>query len=379
MGIQSYPSGISGQPDVLLTNLKEGQGLNWDAATGRWINGKEFVNPPTITSPAADATIQAAVAFTVTCSAFVGASGMNLVWFDNDWEFATDIQFQNVFLSYYNQTGSATSISATVPVGYASCFIRVRQNTVDRKGIYSAPVRIVLRQIQYFTTSGNFSVPANTSTVSVSLVGGGSGAAIQATGAGGGGAVLGATNVSVTPGATIAVTVGAGGSSTSGGGTTTFSGQNAAGAAGTAGANTTGKVSGAGTNGGTGGSAVGGGGGGAGGAGNNANVPNGGPGSTGGNGGNGVTLAVDGVTRGGGGGGGSNKAPSVNYDHTGGSGAGGGTNGVSGLSANNPNPSPTFASTPADGSGGGAGGNWGAGGSTASTGGNGVAILTWTF
>ncbi len=382
MGIKSVPEGLSGQPDVSLVSLRDGQRLAWDATNSKWTNGKEFIPAPSITSPAAGATISGGgVSQTWTCSAFASATGMNLVWFDNDWEMATSPAFDNVFYALYNQTGSATSVTATPPNGYGSAFIRVRQNTVDQKGIWSAPVRVVVAQIQYFNTSGTFVVPANTNTVTPFLVGGGSGSSVNNVVAGGGGGVTQPGAVSVTPGASITVTVGAGNSGTTAGGTSTFLSSNAAGGAGTSTAQT-GKASGNSQAGGAGSTNAGvsGGGGGAGGPGNSGSgggFPSGNSTMQAGNGGNGVTVTLDGVVRGGGGGGGSSTSANNTFSFSpgnavgggGGNGAGGGTN------SNSSN----LGNSGTDGTGGGGGGNFTNSGGLTARGGNGVVILYYTF
>jgi hypothetical protein len=384
MGIKSVPEGLSGQPDVSLVSLRDGQRLSWDATNGKWVNGKEFITAPSITSPAAGATINGGgVSQTWTCSAFSSPTGLNLVWFDNDWEMSTSPAFDNVFYALYNQTGSATSVTAAPPNGFGSAFIRVRQNTVDQKGIWSAPVRVIIAQIQYFNTTGTFVVPANTNTVTPFLVGGGSGSSINNVVAGGGGGVTQPGAISVTPGASLTVTVGAGNSGTTAGGTSTFVSANAAGGAGTS-TGQAGKASGnsqAGGAGSTNPNGVGGGGGGAGGPGSSGSgggFPSGNSTMNAGGGGNGVTVTLDGVVRGGGGGGGSDRSSNNTYSwspanavagHGGGNGAGGGTN------SNSTN----LGNSGTDGTGGGGGGNYSNSGGLTARGGNGVVILYYTF
>jgi D-alanyl-D-alanine carboxypeptidase len=91
---------------------------------------------------------------------------------------------------------------------------------------------------QVFTASGTFNVPAGVSSVDVLLVGGGGGGGSRQGGGGGAGGVRVATGVSVTPGGTVTVTVGAGGAGgTSGGrgtngGTTSFGAESVVGGGG---------------------------------------------------------------------------------------------------------------------------------------------------
>lgn len=88
-------------------------------------------------------------------------------------------------------------------------------------------------KIDTFTASGTFTVPANVNNVIVIGCGGGGGGGTGAGndvniaewwcgGGGGGGALCGSVPVSVTPGAAIAVTIGAGGASGANGSDTTF-------------------------------------------------------------------------------------------------------------------------------------------------------------
>jgi hypothetical protein len=381
MAIQSYPNGLGGQPDVIMTNLQDAQRLSWDATTGKWINGKEYIPAPSITSPASNATVSAGVSLTVTCSAFVSPGSVNLTWNNNDWELATDLDFVNTINTNYNSTASATSWTFTPSLGYSSAFIRVRQNTVAVKGVWSAPVRVVLAQVLFFNTSSNWQAPANTNSVTPYLVGGGSGAAALSIQGGGGGAVTQPGSVSVTPNTTYPITVGAGATGTTSGGTSTFSTTNAVGGVGNATGNA-GKASGNGQAGGTGGNVVGGGGGGAGGVGgavSGTGVNSGSSAAVGGNGGAGAVVTIDGVTRGGGGGGGCGLS-NQNWSFNGGTGGTGG--GGNGANANG-NGSAANGNNGTNGTGGGAGGsissNWSGGTAATMTGGNGIVILYYTF
>lgn len=72
---------------------------------------------------------------------------------------------------------------------------------------------------QEFTTSGNFTVPANVTSITIEVVGGGGGGGINGSGGGGGGGYSLGT-FSVTPGDIIPVTIGNGGGSGAAGGTT---------------------------------------------------------------------------------------------------------------------------------------------------------------
>src|SRR5690606_14648798 len=73
---------------------------------------------------------------------------------------------------------------------------------------------------QEFITSGNFTVPAGVTSITIEVVGGGGGGGINGSGGGGGGGYSLGT-FPVTPGNIIPITIGAGGGSGFAGGTTT--------------------------------------------------------------------------------------------------------------------------------------------------------------
>jgi hypothetical protein len=256
---------------------------------------------------------------------------------------------------------------------------------------------ILFADTETFTSSGTWTVPSGVTSVSVLVVGGGGGGGgpgsgeASGRGGGGGGGVQYNASYSVTPGASISVTVGSGGANDAIGGNSVFgsitsygggrgattgtaAGNGGSGGGGQAanGGNYGGSVgtgtSGQGNSGGLGYSdgatySVGGGGGGAGSAGVGITTS----GIPAGNGGNGISNSISGsaVYYGGGGGGGGD--PRQSYAAGGSGGLGGGGSGVStsgGVGSNG---------TANTGGGGGGGGYGGTGGS----GGSGVVQLYW--
>lgn len=83
----------------------------------------------------------------------------------------------------------------------------------------SVPFMYAQSGSQSFTTSGDFTVPASVTSITIEVVGGGGGGGINGSGGGGGGGYSIGT-FSVTPLAIIPVTIGAGGESGTAGGTT---------------------------------------------------------------------------------------------------------------------------------------------------------------
>lgn len=84
--------------------------------------------------------------------------------------------------------------------------------------VFPAPSGGVTQKVSTFTSTGTFTAPSNCSAVEVFLVGGGGGggaarnaSATNAGGGGGGGAVVNWEKLSVTPGTSYTVTIGAGG------------------------------------------------------------------------------------------------------------------------------------------------------------------------
>ncbi len=247
--------------------------------------------------------------------------------------------------------------------------------------------------VQIFRSGGTFSVPANVTEVEVLVVaGGGAGgdnsnyATQTAAGGGGGGGVVYNSAYSVTPGANMAVTVGAGGTvnvngqggdggnsifgtitATGGGGGGWRNGGDgrAGGSGGGAGYDGTPGIGSQGSDGGDDYNATpynAGGGGGANETGNSANV------NYGGDGGDGIAYDISGILTyygGGGGGGAGNTAPTGSYG-LGGQG-GGGNGGHSGSTTGTDGVSNT----------GGGGGGSGSNGSSAGAGGSGIVIIRW--
>lgn len=240
-----------------------------------------------------------------------------------------------------------------------------------------------------FTSSTDWTAPGGVNSVTYLVVGGGGGGGGVLGGGGGGGGVRTGT-LSVVPGNTYTVTVGAGGAIWTIGGDSTFStitslgggrgGRNGAGSAGgSGGGGSNGGAAGAGTagqgnNGGIGVSAPSGagGGGGAGAVGSNAGS---GTAVVGGAGGAGVASSITGssvVYGGGGGGGGRNDAGGTTAGGAGGSG-GGGTGG------NSTNSVPPTAGTAGRGGGGGGGGFNGVGIESGAAGGSGIVIISYAI
>src|SRR5690606_1317677 len=84
---------------------------------------------------------------------------------------------------------------------------------------FTAPFVWAQTGSQAFTASGDFTVPAGVTSITIEVVGGGGGGGINGSGGGGGGGYSFGT-FSVTPLAVIPVTIGAGGESGAAGGTT---------------------------------------------------------------------------------------------------------------------------------------------------------------
>lgn len=206
---------------------------------------------------------------------------------------------------------------------------------------------------QLYTTSGSYNwiVPSGVTSVSVVCIGGGGGGGSGFSGGGGGGALCYGNSITVTPGASISLQVGAGGGSLNAGGQSVFFGSVIANGGGAGGVSAPYY--------GAGGVRSGGNGGGNGGDGGAANG-GGGAGGYSGDGGAGASAANGAAGSGGGGGGGGGY----------GSGGGGGGVGIYGIGASGVGGTDASSSgTVSSGGGGGSGGSNGGGISGSNTGG----------
>ena len=125
--------------------------------------------------------------------------------------------------------GSTPAIGLTVPLvalygGTGLSAVGASGNVLTSNGTAwtsSAPSAIPTTQV--FTSSGTFTVPAGVTKVKVTVVGGGGGGGIGTSYAGGGGGGTAIKTITgLTPGGTVAVTVGAGGVAAAAGVTSSF-------------------------------------------------------------------------------------------------------------------------------------------------------------
>lgn len=189
--------------------------------------GAQYVEKPSIVSPTAGATSFPPTG-PFTSSAFKTLPLNNDTHASSDWQFSLTSDFAVIAHQSMGNTTAKTSYSPTPAVlGYtAAYYVRVRHNgtTLGASG-WSDPVLFITSvtpgELAY-TTPGSFSlvVPANVSSISAVGIGGGAGGGNSEGGGGGGGALAYKNNVSVTPGETLTVIVGAGGAAQSAGGAT---------------------------------------------------------------------------------------------------------------------------------------------------------------
>lgn len=184
-----------------------------------------YVGTPSILSPT-DGTTGISDTLTITTSTF-SANGGSDTHESTDWQIATDIGFNNIVYESLNDTVNKTSYVFNANYPATTYYVRVRYKGVSlgRSGYssiisYSTASSFVGEQS--YTTPGSYSwiCPSGVTSVSVVCVGGGGGGAGDHDGNGGGGAGLGwKNNISVTPGQTHTVVVGAGGIGSTGDGT----------------------------------------------------------------------------------------------------------------------------------------------------------------
>jgi hypothetical protein len=366
MSIKS--TGDSSLPPLktLLTNPQDGEALTYNAATGTFVNGIPFTTiKPVLTSPSNASALNSLTNYTFqTSTAFsVAPANYLLTHYATDWQIASDAAFTSILTSTTLDTSNKTSWTAQFAGGYSPVYVRLRFHNGQEYSQWSDTVQYSVIQIFAFTSSSNHTIPNNTNTMEVNVLGGGSGS--SGSHGGGGGGYTGVANQAVTPGATLVVTVGAGSVGSNTAGTSSFG--NLVSANGGTGNGTSGNgyARGGNSNGGPGG-------GGAGGAGS----AGGGPGyygpNHGGAGGPGVSHSIDSVVRGGGGGGATGASGNRHYGNNGGSGgSGGGGAGRGGGSEG-------WQGTGADGTNGMGGGAGSPHGPHTNTGGNGRVVIKYS-
>ena len=113
-------------------------------------------------------------------------------------------QSSGCVLSGFNAVGSNTTSNFTIRAKDAA------SNTTDR----AFSISVLAPAYQTFTSSGTFTVPSGLTTVDVLVVAGGGAGTSQHSGGGGAGGLIYRPGFTVTPGATVTVTVGNGGAGT---------------------------------------------------------------------------------------------------------------------------------------------------------------------
>jgi hypothetical protein len=215
-------SALSTLSDVAISSPQEGQTLVYDATSGKFTNGLEnTITTPTFTlaSP-----IDAGVNTTFTSSAYALAQPDSVYPHVNtDWQFASNSNFSTIVFESLADASNKTSITTNIALGTGTIYARVRYRNAKEVSAYGTQTYTV-NQVAVITSSGNFSVPANTNQVTVRALGAGASGGNEYPG-GSGGTVL--SQINVTPSSSIAVTIGAGPtpsntSGPNGGGNTTF-------------------------------------------------------------------------------------------------------------------------------------------------------------
>ena len=187
------------------------------------------INTPSITDPTpAESFTPANDGFN--SSAFA-TSGGSYTHTSSSWQVASDASFTAIVHQISESTSNLTSWDGGTGsyVALSSYYVRVKyHNSTLGASDWSAGVIFNVplpTGEQSFTTPGTytFTVPAGVTAVSAVVVGGGACGEFQHDGANGGGGALGyKNNITVTPGSSVSVTVGAGGTNSADGGQSAF-------------------------------------------------------------------------------------------------------------------------------------------------------------
>ncbi len=327
MSIKS--TGDSSIPPIktILTNPADGEALTYDSASGAFVNGIPFTTvKPVLTSPSNVSPLNSLTNYTFQTNTAFAVSPPNylLTHYATDWQIASDNAFTNILTSTTLDTGNKTSWTAQFVGGYSPIYVRLRFHNGQEYSAWSDTVQYSVIQIFSFQSSTTHTIPNNTNTMEINLMGAGAGSSGNVSHGGGGGGYQASVGTAVTAGQVAVVTVGAGSTGSNAAGSSSFGNYLTANGGASDGTSGNGYARGAVGN----GQPVGGGGaGGAGGSGSG----HGGAQQNGGGGGQGVSHAIDGIARGGGGGGAIGASGNRHYGNNGGGGGhGGGGAGFSG-------------------------------------------------